>query len=126
MAFEIPNAIEIDVRIAIVTQLNRHGYNIPVYLDLSGVEDLPTEYFTLVKTGSDENNYIYTSTFVLRSISSTMAKSARLNEIGKQAVARMADDNKRIIMARVGTDYPSPDYETKEYSYDAVINVKHY
>lgn len=83
------------------------------------------EYVLIEKTGSSSENHINNSTFAVQSYSNTLYNAAELNERVKE-VMREIVELPEVTKCVINSDYNFTDTTTKEYRYQAVIELTHY
>ena len=97
-----------------------HILKVPVYMEMP--EHQPTRFVLLEKTGSAEENFIYSATLTIQSYAESLYKAAVLNEEVKKAM-----DNIIVLDAvsssRLNTDYNFTDTTKKKYRYQAVYDL---
>ncbi len=96
--------------------------NVPTYLEHE--KSMPSEYVMIEKTGGSSNNFIYSSTLAIQSISTTMAKASKLNE--KIKALLLLNVPKSVSSCKLNSDYNFTDTETKKYRYQAVYDVTYF
>lgn len=77
-----------------------------------------SEYVVVEKTGSTSNDWLTTSTLAVQSVSTSLAKAAKLNEKVKKIMLQA--DIKSISAIRLISDYNFTNMVTKQYRYQAV------
>lgn len=97
--------------------------SVPVYMEVP--ENMPETFVVVEKTGSGEENYIYTAMIAIQSYAETMAKAAALNESVKEAMDDMIA-LKEVTSSKLNSDYNYTDTAQKNYRYQAVYDVVHY
>lgn len=83
------------------------------------------EYVLIEKTGSSSADHINNSTFAVQSCSNTLYNAAELNERVKE-VMREIVELPEVTKCVINSDYNFTDTTTKEYRYQAVIELTHY
>lgn len=96
--------------------------NVPTYLEHE--KSMPSEYIMIEKTGGSSNNFIFSSTLAIQSISTTMAKASKLNE--KIKALLLVNVPKSVSSCKLNSDYNFTDTETKKYRYQAVYDVTYF
>ncbi len=96
--------------------------NVPTYLEHE--KSMPSEYIMIEKTGGSSNNFIFSSTLAIQSISTTMAKASKLNE--KIKALLLLNVPKSVSSCKLNSDYNFTDTETKKYRYQAVYDVTYF
>lgn len=83
------------------------------------------EYVVIEKTGSSEEDQIYTASFAIRSYAKSLQKAAELNHSVYKAMKRMI---RHDLVTRVDrtTDYNDTDTERKQPRYQAVFEIVYY
>ncbi|MFQ6794672.1 MAG: hypothetical protein ACLRT4_18095 [Thomasclavelia sp.] len=94
--------------------------NVPVFLEEPVNSVL--EYVIIEKTGGTKENFISYATFAIQSYSTTLYKTAMLNEKVKQAMDNIIilDD---ISKSTLNSDYNFTDTAKKKYRYQAVYDL---
>ena len=88
-------------------------------------EEPPDKYCIIEKTGSSKYNRIKSATVAIESFASTLFEAAELNETVKSEMENiMALDSINICI--LNSDYNNTNSSTKEYSYQAVFDLKYY
>jgi len=87
--------------------------------------DAPGEYVLIEKTGSSNENLITTSTFAIKSISTSMLGAAKLNEAVKEAMSTLIENN-AVSRCKLDSDYNFSDPDATKYRYQAVYDITHY
>lgn len=82
-------------------------------------------FLVIEKTGSGEEDGLFSATIVVQSYADSLYKSSELNEIVKTAMYDITDLDE-ISECRLNSDYNFTDTETKEYRYQAVFDLIHY
>ena len=96
----------------------------PVYME-TPERNAPSEYIRIEKTGSENENFIITSTIAIQSYSTSMYNAAKLNETVIEAMKSLIQNNS-ITRCKLDSDYNFTDEETKKYRYQAVFDITHY
>lgn len=94
--------------------------DIPVFLELPVNPQFPL--IVIEKTGSSENEHIYSATFAIQSYDSSLYKAATLNESVKTAMESFIDEDE-IASCRLNSDYNFTDTQSKRYRYQAVYDI---
>ena len=94
--------------------------DIPVYMEEPSGND--ETYILIEKTGSSEENKIYTAIFAIQSYGRTMEQAIDLNELVKKAMEEF-NDSPDIFSCDLNSDYNFTDTETKRYRYQAVFEI---
>ena len=82
--------------------------------------------FVLVeKTGSSEDDHLYSATIAIQSWHESLLKAAELNEEVKTAMKEITLLDE-ICRCRLNSDYNYTDTSTKSYRYQAVYDIVHY
>lgn len=92
--------------------------DVPVFMEVP--ENVPSKYVLVEKTGGGMENYIFTATFAIQSIASTLAEAAELNVKAINAMLNIVNE-RDVSRAEYGSDYNFTDTTTKEYRYQAVF-----
>lgn len=82
-------------------------------------------YVVIEKTGSRENNHIYTATFAIQSYGTSLYNAAVLNAAVKEAMDNIVTLGE-VAACQLNSDYNFTDPETKRYRYQAVFDLIHY
>lgn len=96
--------------------------NVPTYLEHEA--NMPEEYIMIERTGGGMTNHLKNATIAIQSISTSMYKSAMLNESVKNAMELSVGNN--ISSCKLNSDYNFTDTETNQYRYQAVFYLTHY
>ncbi|MCU6685332.1 hypothetical protein OCV99_01980 [Dorea acetigenes] len=94
-----------------------------VYLETP--ETPPASYVLIEKTGSSEENYIYSATLAIQSYAESLICAAELNEKIKKLMHNAVKLNE-ICKSKLNSDYNYTDTATKRYRYQAVFDVTYY
>lgn len=89
------------------------------------VENMPESFVLIEKLGSSESNYVQSSLVAIQSFSSTLYKTAALNEKVKE-IMRDIIELDDITGCQINSDYNYPDVTRKRYRYQAVFDIFHY
>lgn len=97
----------------------------PVYMEVPDAKDMPSQFYVIEKTGSGEDNHIYSATFAIQSYAETMLEAAHMNY---QIIEKMRefDTLDEISRCKLSTDYPFANVSVKRYRYQAVFNIIHF
>ncbi len=95
--------------------------NYPIAYEYEGLK----ECIILQKTGTANQNSVIVSTFAIQSYSTSLLKSAKLNEEVKKAMELFVE-HPNIIKSKLNTDYEYTDTRTKKYRYQCVYDITHY
>lgn len=87
--------------------------------------DNADRYVLIEKTGSDNNNFIYSATLAIQSYANSLYEAALLNEQVKKIMSELPLLDK-VTRCELNTDYNYTDPSTKQYRYQAVFNITHY
>lgn len=98
--------------------------DVEVYMERP--EKPPAEYVLIEKTGSSKSNHISTATMAFQSYSTTLYKTAVLNDKVKEAIERMPAELNEIGHVELNADYNYTDTASKQYRYQAVYVITHY
>ena len=90
------------------------------YLEIP--QNPPDKFVIVDKTGSSEENHIYSATFALQSYAKTLYEAAALNEEVKKAMDKIIELD-MISSSKLNTDYPFTDTTKKQYRYQAVYEL---
>lgn len=93
---------------------------VPAYLEIP--QNPPDRFVIVDKTGSSEENCIYSATLALQSYAKTLYEAAALNEEVKKAMDKMAELD-MISSSKLNTDYPFTDTAKKQYRYQTVYDL---
>lgn len=88
-------------------------------------EQKPERYCLIEKTGSSEEDHIYSATIVIQSYAPSLLLAAELNQELK-AVMKNAISLNEICKVTINSDYNYTDTNTKRHRYQAVFDVTHY
>lgn len=87
--------------------------------------DMPEEYVLIEKTGSSKRNHVKKATLAIQSYSSSLYRSAELNEEVKEAMEKsIALDY--ISKCELNSDYDFTDTKRKKYRYQAVFDLVYF
>lgn len=101
-------------------KLNALDPPVPVYMERP--ETLPAKYVILEKTGSGEENKIYSATFVVQSYAPSLYEAAALNDMLKSYMENLPDE-RDVSACDCNSDYNYTDPETRDYRYQAVFDI---
>lgn len=93
---------------------------VPVYMEKPEKE--PMRYALVEKTGSGEDDHIFTATIAIQSYAESLYQAAVLNELVKGAMYGIVKLNS-IGKAKLNTDYNFTDTTKKKYRYQAVYDL---
>lgn len=85
----------------------------------------PKTYILIEKVGSSRSDHIEYPIVNFKSVSTTMAKAAALNEQVKQALETL-EGYEGIASATINSDYSDTNTATKEYRYCTVFQFTYY
>lgn len=85
-------------------------------------ESTHDEYVLIEKTGSSKTNHINTASLTIQSYSTSLYKTALLNESVKEAMERLPfiEDVSKVTC---DSDYNFTDTQTKRYRYQAIFDL---
>lgn len=89
------------------------------------LEEMPSRYVLIEKTGSNEENYVKTATITIQSFADTLHNAAMLNEDVKEKMKNIVEQN-NISRCKLNTDYNYTDVTRKKYRYQAVFDITYY
>lgn len=98
--------------------------SVPCMMEIPA-EDIPTSFVVIQKTGSGEDNHLYSATLAIQSYASTRYLASVLNESVKEAMDG-AITLDRVTKSKLNADYDYTDTSTKRYRFQAVYEVNHY
>lgn len=101
-------------------KLNALETPVPVYMERPA--DLPGKYVIIEKTGSGEENYIYSATFAVQSYAPSLYEAAALNDMLKGYMENLPDE-RDVSVCDCTSDYNFTDPETRDYRYQAVFDI---
>lgn len=104
----------------IVKEYLENKLNVPVFFEEQ--TDPCDKYIVIDKTGSSEENFIYTATFALQSYANTKYESAVLNEDVKNAMKNIIELDS-VSKSKLNSDYDFTDTTKKKYRYQAVYDL---
>lgn len=107
------------------TVLDYLNGKLPVKAYMEVPKTPPKEYVVIEKTGSGQENHIFSAIFVVQSVSDSLLHAAELNEAVKVAMEQSVELDE-ICRAELNSDYNYTDTTKKEYRYQAVYDVTHY
>ena len=93
---------------------------IPVRLEKE--EDLPAKYVIIEKTGSGEENHIFSATFAIQSYAGSLYEAAALNSLIIGYMESLPDE-RDVFACDLNSDYNFTDITTREYRYQAVFDI---
>ena len=82
-------------------------------------------YVLIEKTGSSNDNFIYSTTLAIQSYAPSLYEAALLNEQVKEVMSELPLLNE-VTRCELNTDYNYTNPATKQYRYQAVFNITHY
>lgn len=97
--------------------------SIPVYMEIP--EKAPESYIIIEKTGSSEENHIYSAMIAIQSYAESLFLAADLNEQVKLTMDK-AIELDDICHVQLNSDYNHTDTSMKKYRYQAVYDIVHY
>ena len=97
--------------------------DVPVFLEQP--DNAPESYIVLVKTSSNYENKLSSSTFAFQSYAPSLYGAAKLNDDLKKTMYNIVVLDE-IAFVRLNSDYNFTDTTTKRYRYQAVFDFKHY
>lgn len=97
--------------------------SVPVYTEVP--EKKPESYVVIEKTGSSEENHIYSAMIAIQSYADSFILAADLNEQVKLAM-KGAVELDEICNVQLNSDYNYTDTSMKKYRYQAVYDIVHY
>lgn len=100
-----------------------NALTVPAFMEVP--EQSPSAFVVIEKTGSSEENYIYSSIFTIQSYGKTLYYAAKLNDDVRHAMAK-AIQLPEICRVELNSDYNYTDTQTKKYRYQAVFDIVHY
>jgi len=104
----------------IVYEYLKNNLNVPCYTEMP--KETPNEFVLIEKTGSSRMNHINTATITLQSYSTSLYKSALLNENVKEAMDNIISLNS-IGKSQLNSDYNFTDTSKRRYRYQAVYDL---
>ena len=93
---------------------------IPVRLERE--ENLPAKYVIIEKTGSREEDNIYSATFAVQSYADSLYEAAALNELIIGFMEALPDE-RDIFACELNSDYNFTDTTFRKYRYQAVFDI---
>ena len=93
---------------------------IPVRLERE--EGLPAKYVIIEKTGSGEENHIYTATFAVQSYAGSLYEAAALNSLIIGYMEALPDE-RDVFSCELNSDYNFTDTTFRKYRYQAVFDI---
>lgn len=94
--------------------------SVPCYTEMPNTT--PDEFVLIEKTGSSRVNQLNTATITIQSYSTSLYKSALLNESVKQAMDNLITLNS-IGKSQLNSDYNFTDTSKRRYRYQAVYDL---
>lgn len=89
------------------------------------VQNLPSSFVFIEKTGSSQNDRLFHATFAVQSYSDSLYNAMALNDAVKQAMFG-AVELKEVTKVELNSDYNYTDTTTKKPRYQAVFDITHY
>ena len=86
---------------------------------------LPDAHVIIEKTGTSEENLIYSATFAIQSYGKTLLEAAELNDHVKKAMDDLVE-HPEVTRSKLNSDYNYTDTARKKYRYQCVYDIKHY
>ena len=99
-----------------------HTAQIPVYMERPA--NCPDEFVLIEKTGGGATDHIERGTFAIQSISTSLYKSACLNDTVKNKMLHLTEKTP-IMRCHLNSDYNFTNTNTKEYRYQAVYEINY-
>lgn len=96
---------------------------VPVGLEIPAAP--PVSFAVIEKTGSGEENKIFSATVAVQSYGPTLWDAASLNEEVKAAMEQL-DTLPEVCRCDLNSDYNFTDTSSKKYRYQAVFDIVHY
>lgn len=95
-------------------------HDVPVAMEVP--TPVPERYIVIEKTGSHEDNGLYTATLAIQSIAPTLYEAAQINHELKEAM-RGLPELVNIFRCECDSDYNFTNPQTKERRYQAVFDI---
>lgn len=101
--------------------------DVPVYMQepANARPDDSNSFVVIEKTGSGEENHLYTATLAIQSYGPTLYDAARLNELAKACMDAIIELD-GIAESQLQSDYVFNKVSTKQPRYQAVYDITHY
>lgn len=111
------------IEITVLEYLKTIFTTIPVVMEIPhGVGD---EFILIEKTGSEQSDRLWHSTFAVQSWAGSMYRAMSLNSEVVDAMLAITSV-KEVSKVELNSDYNYTDTETKHYRYQAVFDIVHY
>ena len=94
---------------------------IPVRMERE--ENLPAKYVIIEKTGSGEENHIYSATFAVQSYADSLYDAAALNDQIIGYMEALPDERDEVSACELNSDYNFTDTTFRKYRYQAVFDI---
>lgn len=88
-------------------------------------QDMPSSFVFLEKTGSSQNDRLFSSVFAVQSYGPSLYEAMLLNEEVKEAMFA-AETLSEVTKVQLNSDYNYTDTATKKPRYQAVFVITHY
>lgn len=108
---------------AIIIEYLNTKLNIPTYAEIPTKK--PKKYIIVEKIDGGRVNHIKASTVSVYSYGSSLFESAELDEMVKNAMEMIVEDE-RVSSCRIGGEDRNIDTDNKEYRYETIFNLFHY
>lgn len=95
--------------------------DVPIYAERPANAEAP--FVVLQKTGSSENNGLFTDTVAFQAYGKNLLDAAELNDALKSELDSMPEHSDIFMACYLNSDYNFTDTTTKEYRYQAVFNI---
>ena len=96
--------------------------NIPAFMEKP--VNAPDTFVLIEKTGGGVDNCIEKATFAIQSISTSLYKTAQLNELVKATMLKFTAETP-VMHCKLNSDYNFTREDLKEYRYQAVYNMNY-
>lgn len=104
----------------VINYLTEKLAGIPVYMEEP--EKPPKEYVLVEKVGGSERNLVQTAQITVCSYSTSLLKTAQLNDVVKAKMRKMIELDE-ISSCGLNSDYNYTDTDTRRYRYQALFNI---
>lgn len=104
----------------IIVEYLNHNLRVPAFMEVP--ETVSAEFVVIEKTGSGNENGVYSATIAVQSYAKSLYRAAVINECVKSVMSDMiARDD--ISAVKLNSDYNFTDKATKQYRYQAVFDI---
>lgn len=111
----------------IVNYLNQHLTDVSAYTqEPTNKNPVGSSFITVEKTGSQMNNYLYTSVIAVQSYAPSMIDASELDETVRDLMLQIADECAEVSGIRLIGNSNFTDTSKRQYRYQLVFDVIHY